>query len=571
MTLSNDRIILDQILEQRQQMLAPDLTAHEYFEIFSAEQILKDYALSYDEIRSGIVGQGGDGGIDSMYTLINEELLQEDSDPGIYKKIIDFRVVIIQSKTSGSFAEDPIDKLTATTEDLFDLSKNLKDLSQVYNKEVISAAERFRNAFKVTASKFPDLTFCYYYASKGADPNPNVQRKVERLRRAISQLFSSAEFNFEFLGAKELLALARRVPKTSHTLNLAENPISSTGEVGFICLVRLRDYYNFITDDEGNILRDIFEANVRDYQGVNEINEQIQETLRSAQQEDFWWLNNGSTIIASKATQSGKALTIENPEIVNGLQTSTEIYNYFKEARNLEDNRTILVRVIVPDKQESRDRVIKATNSQTPISPASLRATDKIHRDIEEYFKPYSLYYDRRKNYHKNDGKPIDRIIGIPMVAQAVMAIVLQRPDDARGRPSSLIKEDTDYKSIFNPKYPIGTFYFCTALMRYVEEKLKTEFTDRKDRNNTKYHVAMYIAALLAGKARPSAEDIAKLSVSDISDAIFSTAMTQVRTLYEILGPNDRVAKGPQFLEEVKIDIAEQIARRQTILLHHHS
>ena len=39
MTLSNDRIILDQILVQRQQALAPTLTPYEYFEIFSAEQI----------------------------------------------------------------------------------------------------------------------------------------------------------------------------------------------------------------------------------------------------------------------------------------------------------------------------------------------------------------------------------------------------------------------------------------------------------------------------------------------------------------------------------------------------
>jgi len=45
--------------------------------------------------------------------------------------------------------------------------------------------------------------------------------------------------------------------------------------------------------------------------------------------------------VATRATQSGKSLTIENPEIVNGLQTSSEIYSYFRgsntenEARNV--------------------------------------------------------------------------------------------------------------------------------------------------------------------------------------------------------------------------------------------
>jgi hypothetical protein len=147
------------------------------------------------------------------------------------------------------------------------------------------------------------------------------------------------------------------------------------------------------------------------------------------------------------------------------------------------------------------------------------------------------------------------------MVAQAVMAIVLQRPDDARGRPSSLIKDDADYKKFFNPWYTIQVFYFCTMLMRFVEDRLKTVIPDRKDRNNIKYHLAMYITALQAGKPRPSAEDIAKLSITEIPESVISTAMTQVRTLYEILGQNDQVAKGTQFLQEVENDLAEHLPR----------
>jgi hypothetical protein len=403
MTTSNDRIILDQVLEQKRQLLAEALSPHEYFEIFTAEQILKDYDLSYDEIRAGIVGQGGDGGIDSMYVFINGEPLQEDTDVSVYKRNVSLDVVIIQSKVSPSFSESALDKLVAVTEDLFDLSRPLKDFVSVYNKDLLSIIERFRKAHDDLAARFPRLKFSYYYASKGTDVNPNVERKVSKLENRVRQLFSSCDVEFKFLGARDLLLMARRSPSTTHTLTLAENPISSSGEVGFICLVRLKDYYDFITDENGNMLRDIFEANVRDYQGQNEINEQIQETLKGNFGEDFWWLNNGATIIASQATQSGKTLRIENPEVVNGLQTSTEVYAYFRAYNAANDNRNILIRVIVPEKPESRDRIIKATNSQTPIPPASLRATDKIHRDIEEYFRPNGLYYDRRKNYYKNE------------------------------------------------------------------------------------------------------------------------------------------------------------------------
>lgn len=77
---ANDRIILDKVLEQKHQELAPELAPSKFFEIFTAEQILKDYDLSYDELESGIVGDGGDGGADSLYLFLNGELVQDDTD-----------------------------------------------------------------------------------------------------------------------------------------------------------------------------------------------------------------------------------------------------------------------------------------------------------------------------------------------------------------------------------------------------------------------------------------------------------------------------------------------------------
>src|SRR5262245_48700743 len=36
------------------------------------------------------------------------------------------------------------------------------------------------------------------------------------------------------------------------------------------------------------------------------------------------------------------------------------------------------------------------------------------------FFETKALFYDRRKNYHKNLGRPKDRVISIPYLAQAV-------------------------------------------------------------------------------------------------------------------------------------------------------
>lgn len=550
---SNDKIILDEVLKQKKAEVDPASSESEFFELFSAEQVLKDHDLSYDEIESGLIGSGGDGGIDSIYLFVNGELVQEDPDYSYLRKNVSLELVIIQAKTTAGFQETPIERFITVSEDIFDLSKDTARFSDIYNEGLIEAIDRFRLVHQQLAAKFPSLLIRYVYACKGTKVETSVERKVEKLEGVVGRHFPSSEFSFSFVGASELLAMARKTPQSSYNLALAENPISSEGQVGFVCLVRVRDYHAFITDGAGNLRRQIFEANVRDYQGRTEVNEEIQQSLQKSKQEDFWWLNNGVTVIAGKATQSGKALTIEDPQIVNGLQTSTEVYNYCKKFNTDDDTRKILVRVIVPTESESRDRIIKATNSQTSVQQASLRATDKIHRDIEEYLKSRGLFYDRRKNYYKNEGKPRDKIIGIPHMAQAVMSILNQRPDTARARPSSLLKKNDDYRLVYSDAYPIQIYYVCIELVRRVEAYLKAKVPEleTKDRNNVRYYIAMHIAAKAVGAAKVNPSNLAKLDLSKIGDTELSASTATVRNEYATLGGSDKVAKGPSLLSAV--------------------
>lgn len=452
-----------------------------------------------------------------------------------------------------AFSEGALDRFISATEDLFDLSKPIMELQSVYNEALLERTGQFRNTYQELASKFPKLQLTYYYATKGDQVHPNVLRKVTRLESVVKQHFSAAEFSFGFLGARSLLDLARRAPTTIYELKLSENPISSTDDVAFACLVSLNDFFRFISDTQGHLIRNIFEANVRDYQGKTQVNEEIQSSLQHPASEDFWWLNNGITVLASKATQSGKTITIENPEVVNGLQTSTEIFNYFTSCNTTTDNRNLLVRVIVPKEPESRDRIIKATNSQTTIPPASLRATDRIHRDIEEYLKPFGFYYDRRKNFYKNEGKPINRIVSIPQMAQAVMAIVLKRPDTARARPSSLIKRDDEYLKLFTTDYPIEVYRVCAQILKQTDSFLDShpENIAGADKNNIKFYVAMAAAQQALTKYNPSTLEIASLAGANLDDSVLSSAYDLVNSEYKRLGATDQVAKGADLAMKV--------------------
>lgn len=567
---TNDLIILNQILAQKRNEIAPRLSENEYFELFTAEQILKDYELSYDEIESGNVGKSADGGIDCIYTFINGELLHEDTDLSGVKKT-EIELVLIQAKTSRGFSEDTLIKFLSVTEDLLNLSKPLTNFRKIYNEDVLQSIKQFRDAYETLAGRFPKLIISYYYATKGdiSTINASFRKKEEKLKEKIKSLFSSSTCNVTFLGASELLEMARKSPQTSYSLVLAENPISSSGKNGFVCLVNLKEYFNFILDEQGNLRKSIFEANVRDYQGKTSVNEQIQRSLRNPHGEDFWWLNNGVTVLASQATLSGKTISIENPEIVNGLQTSAEIFNYFKEINQQSEGRNLLVRIVVPEEPEVRDRIIKATNSQTAISPASLRATDKIHRDIEEFFKPYGLYYDRRKNYYKNEGKPIGKIISIPYLAQGVMAIVLQRPDDARARPSSLLNRDDDYNQLFNLEYPIKIYQYCVTLLQKIEEFLKSGTIpnlDRKTRGDIKFHIATHCSVILSKKCKPSVSELSDIIVREIDTSLIFEGATRVLEIYtELINADpvasDKVAKSPAFRERVINDACQKIQK----------
>ncbi|WP_196759514.1 hypothetical protein [Cronobacter sakazakii] len=71
---TNDQIILEQILKDKKNELGTDIKDTEFFELYSASEILKDYDVTYDDIEYGIVGNGGDGGIDSIFTFVNGEL-----------------------------------------------------------------------------------------------------------------------------------------------------------------------------------------------------------------------------------------------------------------------------------------------------------------------------------------------------------------------------------------------------------------------------------------------------------------------------------------------------------------
>lgn len=207
------------------------------------------------------------------------------------------------------------------------------------------------------------------------------------------------------------------------------------------------------------------------------INRDIHSTLARREKPDladFWWLNNGVTIIGTGASIVGKELCIENVQIVNGLQTTETIHRYFSEAPRADDPRAILVKVILAADDDIRARIIKATNYQNTVDLASLRGLDKIQRDIEAFLGDHGWFYDRRKNLYKNIGKPMDRIVSMPYLASAVRAIALGDPAKSQKQRSKSLRDDDTYTQVFVSTWDLHVYLASLEITRAVETALQT-------------------------------------------------------------------------------------------------
>ena len=265
-------------------------------------------------------------------------------------------------------------------------------------------------------TRIPLVKIFFHYATKGNTDNVNakVTGKAEDLCTKLTDLVPGSSAFTPMLGARELWRIASVVPDYTLQLRFFDYV---TGESSYSGLVSLADYYAFIADDANNLRGHLFDWNVRDYQGSVTVNKQMSESLEPNDSADFWWLNNGVTVLCSGISIGpNKTFTLDKVQIVNGLQTSHTIHGSLSQngrPSEADKGRYVQVKVIQTSDEVTRDRIIRATNSQTKVPDASLHATEEIHRQIESHFQTHGWFYDRRKNFYKNQGKHSSRIVSI--------------------------------------------------------------------------------------------------------------------------------------------------------------
>lgn len=444
----NDTILIDGIIDDRIELKLPSEKRDEAFEFFAFEQILKDYDLSIDDLQSGNVDGQNDGGIDGFFILVNGHNL---SDPKSFQwpRTGSFlEVWVITCKHHATFKQAPVDNLVASVMELFDFTLENENLKGDYSNQILRKRENLKFAYRKVSPRLTKFSINFCYASRGNRINlgDSILSRANQTKQIVQDFFGNCTSDFQFLGSTELIELHRKIP--NFTLELPFSESLSSGQ-SYILLVNLKDYFSFVTDS-GKLRRYLFDSNVRDFAGLNRVNEDIRDTLSDNTSPDFWWLNNGVTILATAAQTIGKSIVIEDIQIVNGLQSTESLYRHFQTGGSDINNRSIMVKIIVSKEENIRDLIIRATNNQTTVELSSLHATDKIQRDIEDVLKRSGFYYERRTNFYKNQGISADKILTPLYVAAGFLSLILKAPHHATILKSKFMRSDNSYEKIFS-------------------------------------------------------------------------------------------------------------------------
>jgi hypothetical protein len=214
----------------------------------------------------------------------------------------------------------------------------------------------------------------------------------------------------------------------------------------------------------------------------------------------------------------------------------------------------------VAPEDRAKNAIIKATNSQTSIPPASLKATDPIQFDIEDRLKLVGLFYDRRKGKYRRLKKPIKDIVSITALGQAVMSAYLQRPSDARARPGTVLNNEKLSPLIFNDTHGLDFYAACILIDRRCAEFINANPALEDDQKvDLRYYVTMLATCELCDNAQPQAVDISASVpriAATLDDAMLDGCLARATKVYQDLGGSDKVAKGRDMEDKLKSDIA---------------
>lgn len=423
------------------------------------------YKVSIDDAIDSLTDGPNDCKIDAFY--------YDDTD-----KISD--LVLIQSKyretngDSSTFSEDDINLAIKNTSDIItglDLYNPNDSLKNKLNS--------YRELLKENDN--PSINVTLIFATNGL-----IADNLKELSSVLKA--KTKKIKIQFIDASCFGLKTPEVVKETLKINTKDlsKEIEQTDIIfnnnGLICSTTI---YNLMSFYEKAGKDNLFCDNVRYKLKKSNINNEILKSFKN-NPNNFCFLNNGIYIACSdfSVESTGASinnLTIENPRIINGAQTTGTLYELFEQDKTNElfNKASIIIRVFKINESLNILDITKATNSQNPIDIVDLEANNKYQNIIKENFSKNGIGLIVKEGedlFYFNDTISNEELL------QIYTAIYEEEPALAKNSKMSVFKKYFDivfsetsiHNNIFNK------LFRCYELVKFLHDKKENLKNDKE-------------------------------------------------------------------------------------------
>jgi hypothetical protein len=272
----------------------------------------------------------------------------------------------------------------------------------------------------------------------------------------------------------------------------------------YLGIVDAKKIIHLLSDDQGELIPNVFYDNVRDFQGENKVNAEIKRTLASNDRMAFSILNNGITIVAESLIMTRNTFTISNYQIINGCQTSHVLFN---NRSTIDERVQVPIKLICTKDVDLTAKVIRSTNRQTEVKEQDLLAFTDFQKGLEEYYGTFQgeqrLYYERRSKQYNSKDVDKKRIIDKTTQIKAIASFFFDKPDMATRFFGALFDEFG--RKLFKDNHSKLPYYTAAYFLFRIDELLRRKVVDAKYKK-IKYFLLMMLRYELQGDYCPPFE-----------------------------------------------------------------
>lgn len=372
--------------------------------------------LESSEAFDCVTDGGGDFGVDAMH--VTEEVDGE------------FVVTLFQAKYKAklegdsNFEENGVLALINAIRHIFDPSAELGSINDRLRVKVEAARSMVRDGMIPRVRAIA--------CNNGIRWNDQAQTAIERAG-------FGDQVTWEHVNHDVLIGILQRPKQVDDTLRFVGRANVEDMNFSRVCIGRMP------VTEVAALMRShgdrLLERNIRRYLGLhgNRVNEGIRATLQSPNPSNFYFFNNGLTLVCNdfsyNALQSSDyQVRVENLQIVNGGQTCMTILKTAEalaaKGQSLPVEASVLVRLykLPKDNEDIVLQITHATNSQNPVDLKDLRSNDGIQQQLEASIQPLGFNYRRKRV----DGATKPNEITAGAAAEAILAVWRAAPHQAK-------------------------------------------------------------------------------------------------------------------------------------------